>query len=454
MLRRLTFLLCAGLLFRFGPGRLAGEDSAGVDAQLKALSEQNRLLQAQVAAQQRAIDALQARVAALDQAAAQNQASARTPAPTPAPAEADRASPTSSSEPILPSIGNANVRISGEAGFAFFLSGTDGPYQNGDFRWDDAKLFLDAAMARDIYFYSELDLITRETTDQNLHFGEMYVDFENFSALWDGERTMTLRAGRFYIPFGEEYQVRGVMEDPLVSHSVSDIWGMDQGLEVYGQKGPASYALAVTDGGIKTLGTAHSDKAVAARVGYDTGHGVHLSASAMRTGRLSPSGDSLSAVWFGNGFFRALGPPSSTSDFHADLEEADASLRWSDGEVKAAGGLVQFNDNAPGGADARHMSYYYAEVTQRLADRLNGAVRFSGIQAPGGFPLAGQGSLGEYFFANELTTELRRLSLGLCYQFSPPVEVKIDYSPEWGRTTQGGNRDREDLFATELGIKF
>ncbi len=429
------------MLFWLFPGRLTADDG-DVQAELRALADQNRLLQEQVAAQQKAIDELKARVAALD------QAPPRAAAPDPAPD--DKAGSASVPDPTF-TVGNSNVRISGEGGVAYFLTGQDGDYPNGEFRWDDAKLFVDASVWKDAYFYSELDLVTREAEDDDFHFGEMYVELENVSGLWNEDRLLNVRAGRFYIPFGEEYQVRGVMEDPLVSHSESDIWGWDQGVEIYGGSGRASYAAALMDGNISTLNTGHDGKSVAGRVGYDTGGGVHLSASAMTTGRLSTSVDSLSALWFGNAFFRALGPTATY--FQAELEEADASYHWKGGGATAAGGLVQFQDNG-GSADSRNLSYYYLEGTQDLSDRLYGAVRFSGIHAPGGYFLAGQGSRGEYFFGDELTTSLYRLSLGAGYRFGPPLELKVDFSPEWGRTTTGAGRDEENFFSTELGVKF
>jgi hypothetical protein len=441
---RPTFYVCAILASLF-PARMAGQDMKDVETQLSALAEQNRLLKAQVAAQQEAIEVLEKRVAELGQAPGPSQ--------TPEPAAEKE---TAQAPPVVtsPSAGGLGVRISGEGGVAYFLSGRDGAYPNGEFRWDDAKIFVDASVWNDVYFFSELDLITREAIDNDVHFGEMYVDFENVSALWNQDRLLNVRVGRFYIPFGEEYQVRGVMENPLITHSESDIWGWDQGLEVYGQLGKASYALAVMDGGDSTLNTAHDDRSVAGRIGYDPGGGLHLSASAMTTGRLSSSGDTISALWFDNGFFRSLAPATSQSYFSAYLEEVDAVYRWKGGEATAAGGLVQFQDTGTGSSSTRDMSYFYLEAMQHLSDRLYGAVRFSEVLAPGGYPLAGDGVRGEYFFGNVLTTDLYRLSLGAGYRFSPPVEFKVDFSPEWGRTTTDGGRDREDYFSTELGVKF
>src|SRR5207244_2545376 len=151
---------------------------------------------------------------------------------------------------------------------------------------------------------------------------------------------------RFYIPFGEEYLVRNAIDNPLISHSLTDLWGPDLGVEFYGSLGRVRYVLAVQNGGVQTLRDFTSDKSVAARVGYDPSQWLHLSLSAMRTGALDTRGDYLSAIWFGNGYFRSLG--SNTTRFEADLVEADAQIRWSRGHLLGAGGYVHYDDNDKG----------------------------------------------------------------------------------------------------------
>ena len=81
-------------------------------------------------------------------------------------------------------------------------------------------------------------------------------------------------------------------------------------------------------------------------------------------------------------------------------------------------------------------------------------MRFSQVHAPGGYPLVGPGTMAEYFFSKVLTTDLYRLSAGLGYQFAPSVLLKMEFSPEWGTTTTGEHRNEENLFSTELGVKF
>ncbi len=242
---------------------------------------------------------------------------------------------------------------------------------------------------------------------------------------------LSLRVGRFYIPFGEEYQSRNVMDDPLVSHSVTDIWGIDQGAQVYGRLGRVQYNLSVQNGGAKT--TRNFDEAVAARLSLPVNAQLSFSASAMRTGKLQAG--SLSEVW---------------------LAELDASYRWPGGRFRADAGWIRFDDDSTSANDLRHMHYYSLEAVQHLGDSLFAAARYSTIGAPDGYPLGGQGNLGKYFYNPfaPLTTKLQRLSLGLGYQFGPPLIWKVEYSWENGRLLSGAKRNDEDLLSTLLGVRF
>jgi len=302
-----------------------------------------------------------------------------------------------------------------------------------------------------VFFHSETDLMTREAADNDLHIGELYADIESIPGPWQNEHLVNLRVGRIDIPFGEEYQTRNVMENPLISHSVSDVWGMDGGIEAYGDAGKVSYAAALLDGGLNILHNDHSSKSAAGRVGYTGANWWKLSASAMRTGRLNATGDPLSAVWFANGFFKALGP--GATEYWANLLEADAAAKWPGGSLTGAIGQVQFDDNGAGN-DYRRINYFSVLGIQHLTDQLYAGARWSAVHAPGGYYLEGQGASGEYFFSNVLTKQLERLSLGLGYRFADPLVLKMEYSPEWGSTLSAGNRDDANLFSTELGLKF
>jgi hypothetical protein len=411
-----------------------------------ALIRQNRALQDELQAQQKTIDALNARLAGIDQAAARQEQELQ--------GLRDRLDSPPAASPAAAAPTDREIRISGEAGLGLFNSGVRGQYPNAEFRLDEARVFIDAAVWKNAYLFSEIDLRTREATDDNVYAGELYAGFENIAGQWGADDLLNLRVGRFYIPFGEEYQKRMVLDDPLISHSVSDLWGLDQGIEAYGKKGDLSYVIAVQNGGNNSLHDFNSDKSLTGRIGYDPAAWLHLSASAMRTGRLNSAGDQLSALWFGNGFLRMLGPGTASSVFNATLAELDGSVHWDGGSLGAAGGLLNYGDSSRTSNDSRRLTYYYLESTQQLVGQLLAAARLSHISAPRGFPLVGQGSFGANLFGNQPTASLTRLSVGLDYRFGPPLLLKLEYSPEWGRTLAGATRNGEDLLSTELGVKF
>jgi len=109
-------------------------------------------------------------------------------------------------------------------------------------------------------------------------------------------------------------------------------------------------------------------------LGFDPDGHWHFSVSGMRTGDLKA--DQWSAMWFGNGFFRSIGPPGTTI-FHAEAVEGDLSYRWRSGHVSAFGGWVGYYDNALPVSDARDIYYYSAEVLQDLPRKVYAVTRFS-----------------------------------------------------------------------------
>ncbi len=432
--------LALALLALVGPAR--GAD----DPALQALAEQNRALQAQVRAQQQTIDDLMAKMASLLQASERHERDLRE--------LQDRAGGSGASTAVAADREH-EVHVSGEAGVAFFHTGRDGQFPKDEFRADDIAIGIEAPVWKDVYFYGEMKLLTREANTEATQLGELYVDFENASALWGGARGLLgVRAGRINVPFGEEYLARTPAANPLISHSLSDIWGVDEGLEAYGRVGPLHYVFAVQNGGISRLRDFNADKAVVGRVAWEPLPWLHVSGSGMRTGELASIADNLSEVWFANGFFRALGPVARTPTFQANLWEADARARWKSGHLGLALGRVHFDDRDPLADNSRRMRYGYAEVVQNIAGGLYGAARYSAIRAPRGYPLAGWGSMGRFFFSPLLTERLERFSVGLGYRFGDPLVLKFEYAWESGRTTTGLPRNQEDFFGGEVGMKF
>jgi hypothetical protein len=345
------------------------------------------------------------------------------------------------------------VNISGEGGVGFFNSGHEGIFPHSEFRVDEARLFVEAAVWNDVYFFGELNLLTREAYDLSLQLGELYLDFEDISRLWNRDHMLNLRAGRMYIPFGEEYLARFAIDNPLISHSLSDLWGTDQGVELYGKIQKLSYAVAVQSGGPSGVRDFGNDKSVAGRISYDPARWLHLSVSGLRTGDLASPNDYWSALWFGNGWFLPFSGNTVTK-YHANLVEGDLEVRLPRGHIKAFGGYARYNDNDPLADNSRDIFYYSVEGVYGLMGKLYAAARFSEILADKGFPIAGNGDHKEYLFSSNFTDQLWRLSLGLGYRFSPNLIVKGEYSFERGHTVLGDHRDHEDLFALQAAFKF
>jgi hypothetical protein len=410
-------------------------DDTNLAEQVQLLQQQNAVLQQQLQKQSGALDSLEKKVQDLETAGAEKE--------------------NSTSENTSPEKSGFNfgkVNLSGEGGVAFFNTGSEGFAPQSDFRVDEARLFVEAPIWNEVYFYSDVDLATRENNNLNLQLGELYLDFQDVSQLWGRDDQFNVRAGRMNIPFGEEYLSRNVIDDPLISRSLSDLWGFDQGVEIYGTLGKFSYVTAVQNGsGANGVQDFDGDKSVAGRIGFDPNRHWHFSASAMRTGDISAQKDFTSAEWFGTGFFQSLGSPATTT-FHANLAEADATARWKSGHVSAFGGYARYGDNDPAANNGRNIFYYSVEGVQNLPKKFYAVARLSEIYSAKGIPIVGYGNSAEYF--SDLTTELWRLSLGLGYRFSDSLVIKTEYSFERGRELSGESRDNEDFFGTEAAFKF
>ncbi len=407
-------------------------DDTNLEMQIQALQRQNAILEEKLEQQNQSIQSLSERVQGLE-------------ATNSTPSTGDNAAPAPPS-----GYNFGSVNLSGEGGVGFFNTGRKGFAPDAEFRLDEARLFVEAPIWKEVYFSGELDLATREEYDLHVTPGEVYLDWQDISDLWGRDGQLNLRAGNIYIPFGEEYLYRYAIDNPLVSHSLSDFWGYSPGIEAYGALGRFTYVAAVQDAiygdGINGF---NGDKSVAGRIGYDPARHIHFSLSAMRTGNVHA--DQTSAIWFANTFFQSLGGPATTW-FHVYAVQGDVTARWSSGYVQAFGGFGHYGDNDPAVNNARNFFYYATEGVQNLPKKFYVAARFSQILCDKGIPVVGFGYDDSY--DDVLARELWRLSLGLGYRFSPNFLLKAEYAFENGRDIDGEARDGESFFGTEAAFKF
>lgn len=438
--KRLAIGLAAAFLFGTSSQFVFAADNDELQREFEELRRQNQKLQEQVQRQEKTIQSLEEKVSNLA-------------------ADKERASSGAVSEPETESASGKKVgffgdriRLSGEAGLGIFDGSSDGEFPNTEFRVDEARLFLDAKVIDDVYFFTELNLTTRESYDDPIEIGELYVDFENLSQYFGREYWMSLRVGRFDIPFGEEYLTRDAIDNPLILHSLADFWGIDEGAEIYGGIGKFSYVLAVQNGGKPLLRDYTGDKAVIGRISYDPKNWLHLSVSGMRTGDLSVSGDETSELWFGNGFVRNIS--AGATRFHAEIFQGDVQFHSPRRHLNLSGGMLQADDNAPGMDDFRRNYFYSVEAFQKLTDKFFGAARFSQIFADDGMPIVGNGMFGRYFYNLGNQTEmLWRLSVGVGYRVNRHLLLKTEYSYEQGHLT-GDRRRNANFVGAEAAVGF
>jgi hypothetical protein len=408
--------------------------------ELRQLRQENRSLRERLDRQQQVIDSLASKVTTIEQ---KQQSTG----------EASGSDAARSGSLIQNITGPTRLNISGQVAAGLFHTGSKGMFPNSEFRLDEAHIFLDAKAWEDVYAFVEINAATREGGDDLFHLGEAYIDWERI-VKWAGlDSLVNIRMGRFYTPYGEEYQVRYPMENPLVTHSLADFWGYDTGLEIYGSHSGFQYAIAVQNGGISATRDFTSDKLVAGRLGYQPAKWFRASVSGMRTGDLSAQNDSVSSMWFGNGFFRSLGNPATTMTYHADMGEADLEFLFPRGHVKLAGGGIHYDDDDRSADNCRDVYYYSAEGMFRFTKQFYAATRFSQIFCEQGFPVLGNGTWGEHFYG-PLTDNIWRWSIGLGYMPYPNLVLKIEYAIERGTIVGGGDRNHEDFFGVQAALRF
>jgi hypothetical protein len=440
----LVLCVCAVTVLTLAGGSLRADDATATREEFRQLKEENKALQEQLRQQQSLIESLSRKVNQIEQTDSQRS---RRLDQLESEVKDGNTTPKDAGNFSL-----GKVSLSAEGGAAFFNTGSQGAFPNSEFRLDEARLFVEAHVLENVYFFGEINLMTREAEDLSVQLGEAYLDFENVSQLWNRDRMLNIRLGRMYNPFGEEYLSRYAIDNPLISHSLTDIWGVDEGIEFYGKIGKFSYALAVQNGGPSGVRDFNGDKSVAGRLSFDPNQWLHLSASGMRTGDLQTPGDYWSELWFGNGWFYPFGS-TNANVYHAILAEGDIEIRLPHGHLKAFGGYARYDDNDPARIDRRDIFYYSIEGVHDVTRKFYGAVRFSQILVDKGLPIVGNGDMGTYLFGAP-TTDIWRLSLGLGYRWSQNLIFKGEYSLERGKQVTGQHREHEDLFALQAAFRF
>src|SRR5207237_102126 len=150
--RRVALSACAVAVCLCAEMPSRAEDQATAE-QIRRLLQQNKSLQEQLRRQQTLIDSLSSKVDHLEHNASNSGSD------SPSNGEDARASSGL--------IGSAlsKVSISAEGAVGFFETGSQGMFPHSEFRLDEAKLFVEAAVWNHVYFLGEINLTTREQGD-------------------------------------------------------------------------------------------------------------------------------------------------------------------------------------------------------------------------------------------------------------------------------------------------
>jgi hypothetical protein len=355
---------------------------------------------------------------------------------------------------MLDRMAERDVLISGSGAAAFFAGDAESTYAEDGFRIDEARLFIDARLLPNAFFFCELVLLEREANDPNVHIGEVYIDWENPFAQFLGERHLNIRFGRFDIPFGDEYLLRDPIDNPLISHSLADFWGVDEGIEVFGKLQSVEYILAIQNGGHPSLEDGHSDKAITAKLATSIGSGTRASISAMRTGDLDPEKDGTSEIWFANNFIVPLGEQTELKDFNGTFIQADLSHAWQSGNLAVSAGQGEQETRLVTATDTRESTFASVLLKQDINQDWYVAARYSRIESDEGWPVVGQGDFGDLFMGQHPTKEIWRASFGLGYHVASGLLLKAEYSMEEGDYLDGAAIDNRNLFSFQAAFAF
>ena len=438
---RLPLTTLALLLLGVSPVAAAEVDS--VEAELRALRSQNAALKAQVERQQAMIEEFARRHAALrtEPAAPAPSASPRPPEQAPARIAAENTA--------TPTQRLGKLQLSGEGAVAYFGGQRNALFSKDVLRLDEVKLFLEGPLGWNTYLFSEVDIFNRDSVNNALRAGELYLDLEGISRLWGREGQMSLRLGRVDIPFGEEYAQRDAIDNPLISHSIADFWGVDEGIEAYGAIGPLQYVAAVQNGGTNYAFDFTSSKATTLRLGFDPAPGLHMSLSGLRTGRIAHATDTRAEIWFGNDWIRRRAGSTAVC-FWADAIGGDVRKTFRFGHIAASAGRIRYRDDDPTRRFNTSATYASIEAVARTSRQLHFGSRFSLVDSEKGFNVPGDGQNP----SPRATEHLWRLSLGTGYQLAPQLLLKGEYSFNRGRWLGGARRENENQIATEAAFKF
>jgi hypothetical protein len=351
-----------------------------------------------------------------------------------------------------------NVQLGGYAALSYLDTGGTGTTEEGSILVREASLFLDAQVWERAFLFTEIWL-ARYQFGNGFNLGEIHLLLTGLGAA-DGEPGIGLKAGRFEIPFGEEYLRWDANESPWISFTAGDPYGIDEGLELYGELGPVGWVAALTNGNAGSPDDGTS-KLVCAKLYGEPSPALYLSGSVLALGDTEAS-----ALRFGGSSIRPVGSdgPSSTgaspsSDVDSLCWELDARLR----SERAARLNLQLGGSSIDdevGAFDRDLTWFLIEPGLRISPELELALRWSEIGTyddDEGYQFQGKPLTAGDAFGYD-TRALRRASGVLAWSLHPRLTLKLEVGQDHvdliDASTLDDENDERLYFAFEVVGSF
>ena len=237
------------------------------------------------------------------------------------------------------------LRLGASADLGYYEGGRGSYFRHGTFDVDDLRLFFDAELGdpiavadttvfRNAGFTFEWDVLRlgRLANGSGTRAGELYVELQGFlDSDW-----LNVQAGRFQLPVSENYLrfSRGQRDNPFASHTVGGPWYWDEGVRLYGRDpwGVFSYVASLTDGETALNFDNDQGKQVTLKLIADPAPWLHVSVSALWSGRLgSPTTAAGASLWLGESFPRAFGSGTGVVNIDHGVavpDDPDLELAW------------------------------------------------------------------------------------------------------------------------------
>ncbi len=362
-------------------------------------------------------------------------------------------------EPVSAMLKNLGTKlnISGRWAVGYLDSQKNGSFPNGSFQVPEAKVRLD-------FQPDKINTITMRMNLNNATFNNFdffYLDSKDFiPCLKNTPWTLESRLGRFKVDYGEETWANNPVESIMISTSVTNVNGNDEGLQLSGKiklfqsEKSINWSAAIMNGNSTTGADNENSKAFSSKIAASPLDALYLSASYYNSGDLNTGASEMSISGINT-------VPTNATNWNRKIWELDARYDFKKGKkplyppvysdskaiIRLAYG--QFRDDAEDGnnlgAQDRDGQYGFIEGLYNINVRLYGAYRYSLVDLDSG----------QHASLNGINAnKQQRHSLGLGWRWSDKTILKGEYTWNEEDDITAGTGDKNDQISAIVSSSF